>query len=97
SGQVPVNDIALFFHVYLVSGFGNMIRYQHRQTGIDSIVLSGGSVQNRILAEGFIDYFSTSDLKLYTNVQVPANDGGLALGQAIIGGTHVSGNSYAGE
>jgi len=97
SGQMPVADIALFFHVYLVSGLGNMIRYLHRQTGIDSIVLSGGSVQNRILAEGFFDFFSTTRLKLYTNVQVPTNDGGLALGQAAIGGAHVSGNTHAGQ
>ena len=92
-----VQELALFFHVFLVSGFGNMIRYLSRKTEIDTVVLSGGSVQNRILTEGFVDFFSNTHLKLYTNVQVPANDGGLALGQAVIGGTHVPGNSNAGE
>ena len=75
-----------FLHVFLVSAFGNMIVYHHEQTGVATVVLSGGSVQNRILAEGFADFFSQSRLKLYTNIQVPANDGGLALGQAILGG-----------
>lgn len=89
-------DLALFFHAFLVSGFGNMIRYLHDRTGIDTVVISGGSMQNRLLAEGFTDFFAATRLKLYTNVQVPANDGGLALGQALIGGTHVSGNSHAG-
>lgn len=93
---IRIGELALYFHVYLVSGFGSMIQYIHRQTGIDAIVLSGGSVQNRILAEGFADFFSPSHLRLYTNVQVPANDGGLALGQAVIGGSHVSGDSHAG-
>ncbi|MDD3618306.1 MAG: carbamoyltransferase HypF [Desulfobulbaceae bacterium] len=96
AGRLPVPDIALYFHLYLVSGFGNMIHYLHQQTGIDTVVLSGGSVQNRILAEGFIDFFAPTQLKLYTNVQVPANDGGLALGQALIGGFHVSGDPHAG-
>jgi hydrogenase maturation protein HypF len=95
AGTKTIEELALFLHVFLVSAFGNMIRYLHEQTGVDTVVLSGGSVQNRILAEGFADFFSQSRLKLYTNVQVPANDGGLALGQAILGGVHVSGDSHA--
>ena len=97
TGRRSVSELALFFHVVLVSAFGSMILYLSRKTGIDTVVLSGGSIQNRILTEGFIDFFSRNHLKLYTNEQVPANDGGLALGQAIIGGVHVSGNSHAGE
>ena len=97
AGYLPVSELALFFHVFLVSSFGNMIGYLSRQTGIDTVVLSGGSVQNKILTEGFVDFFDQTQLKLYTNVQVPANDGGLALGQAIIGGAHVSGNTHAGD
>jgi hydrogenase maturation protein HypF len=90
AGTGTIEELALFLHVFLVSAFGNMIGYLHGQTGIETVVLSGGSVQNRILAEGFADFFSRSRLKLYTNVQVPANDGGLALGQAILGGVHSS-------
>jgi hydrogenase maturation protein HypF len=97
AGSWSVSELALFFHLFLVSSFGNMIGFLSRQTGIDTVVLSGGSVQNRILTEGFIDFFSPTHLKLYTNVQVPANDGGLALGQAVIGGAHVSGYSHAGK
>jgi hydrogenase maturation protein HypF len=97
AGRLSIGEIALYFHVYLVSAFGNMIQYLHRRTDINTVVLSGGSVQNRILAEGFNDFFAPSHLRLYTNVQVPPNDGGLALGQAIIGGFHVSGNPHAGQ
>ncbi len=90
-------ELALFLHEFLVSSFGNMLLYLSEQTGINSIVMSGGSAQNRILVEGFLDFFSKTHLKLFTNIQVPANDGGLALGQAVIGGTHVSGDSHAGQ
>jgi len=96
-GRIPPGDLALFLHEFLVSSLGNMILYLSGQTGINSIVLSGGSAQNRILVEGFLDFFSKTHLKLFTNIQVPANDGGLALGQAVIGGIHVSGDSHAGQ
>ena len=96
SGSMSIPELALFFHVFLVSSFGNMIRCMSRQHKIDTVVLSGGSVQNKILTEGFVDFFSKTHIKLYTNVQVPANDGGLALGQAVIGGAHVLGNPNAG-
>jgi len=95
AGLLPAGELALFFHVFLVSAFGNMILYLNEQTGIRNIVLSGGSAQNRVLVEGFRDYFSRTELKLFTNEQVPANDGGLALGQAVIGGIHVSSDSHA--
>jgi hydrogenase maturation protein HypF len=92
---LSTKDLALFFHVFLVSAFGNMIMYLSKQTGIHTVVLSGGSAQNRILVEGFFDFFEKTDLKIFTNRQVPANDGGLALGQAVIGGTNVSSDSHA--
>ena len=95
AGGLSTNDLALFFHVFLVSAFGNMIMYLSKQSGIQTVVLSGGSSQNRILVEGFFDFFAKTDLKIFTNRQVPANDGGLALGQAVIGGTNVSSDSHA--
>ena len=95
AGTRTTEELALFLHVFLVSAFGNMIGYLHKQTGVDTVVLSGGSVQNRILAEGFADFFASTRLKFYTNVQVPANDGGLALGQAIIGGVQLASSGGA--
>ncbi len=95
--RLPTGDLALFLHEFLVAGLGSMVEYLSEQTGITSIVFSGGCAQNRILTEGFLDFFSQAKLTLFTNRQVPANDGGLALGQAVIGGIHVSGNSHAGQ
>ena len=82
-------------HVFLVATFGNMIGYRHEQTGVDTVVLSDGSAQNRILGAGAPTFFSRQRAQLYTNVQVPANDGWLARGPAILGGIHVSGDSHA--
>ena len=54
-----------------------------------------GSSNLKMIVDGFFDFFSTTHLMLYTNAQVPANDGGLALGQAVLGGAHVSCHSHA--
>ena len=48
------------------------------------MALSGGSFQNRILLQGVSDTLEGRGLTVLTHCQVPANDGGLALGQAAI-------------
>jgi len=86
-----VAELALYLHAFLVAAFGAMTEHLCKKSGVETVVLSGGSIQNRILAEGFADFFAAAGRRLYTNVQVPANDGGLALGQAVIGGTKGAG------
>jgi hydrogenase maturation protein HypF len=50
----------------------------------DTVALSGGCLQNRILLEGLELAFRASGLRCLSHEQVPANDGGIALGQAAI-------------
>ena len=47
-------------------------------------MLSGGVFQNAILLSGLVRALEDKKLKVYTHKQVPTNDGGLSLGQAII-------------
>jgi hydrogenase maturation protein HypF len=55
------------------------------ESGIDRVVLSGGVFQNRLLFESLLEKLETAGYKVYTHKQVPTNDGGIALGQVIIG------------
>jgi len=48
------------------------------------VALSGGSFQNRLLLEGVSHMLEGLGLTVLTHCQVPANDGGLALGQAAV-------------
>ena len=48
------------------------------------VVLSGGVFQNKLLLERVSERLSAADLRVLSPVQFPANDGGLALGQAAI-------------
>jgi len=56
------------------------------ETGVGRVVLSGGVFQNRLLSEGAFDLLTESGFSVYVQRLVPPNDGGLALGQAVIAG-----------
>ena len=45
------------------------------------LVISGGVFQNRILLEILIDKFEKQGREFYFNIDIPANDGGLSIGQ----------------
>ena len=53
-----------------------------RETGIRTFCLSGGVFQNRILLELVEAGLKGRGFRVLSNAQVPANDGGIALGQA---------------
>jgi hydrogenase maturation protein HypF len=57
----------------------------------DTVALSGGCFQNRILFEEVVRRLAQNNFVVLTHAQVPANDGGLALGQAAIGAAHLIG------
>ncbi len=54
------------------------------QTGINQVALSGGVFQNVTLLQKTITRLHAANFEILTHQLVPPNDGGLALGQAII-------------
>jgi hydrogenase maturation protein HypF len=56
-----------------------------RETGLNRICLSGGCFQNVRLLRGCLAALRSSGFEVFFHQQVPANDGGIALGQAAIG------------
>ncbi len=83
-GRSP-GHISVLFHSFLVASFGGAILELSRETGKRDVVLGGGCFQNRILLEGFHDFFREKGLRVYVNEMVPANDGGICLGQVVAG------------
>jgi hydrogenase maturation HypF-like protein len=51
---------------------------------VDTIVLSGGVIQNELLLEDFREATAKAPLRIWTNHAVPPNDGGIGLGQAAL-------------
>ena len=54
------------------------------RTGIETVALSGGVFQNAFLARIAARLLSQEAFEVLTHLQVPPNDGGLSLGQAVI-------------
>jgi hydrogenase maturation protein HypF len=48
------------------------------------VVLSGGVFQNRLLLEQVAARLGAAVMTVWTNREVPANDGGISLGQAAL-------------
>ncbi|MFZ0132306.1 MAG: carbamoyltransferase HypF [Desulfobacterales bacterium] len=76
--------ISARFHFTLMRLFTELCDQLRRETGLVRVVLSGGVFQNAVLLNGLIRNLEDRNLKVYTHKQVPTNDGGLSLGQAVI-------------
>lgn len=82
-----IPQLAIAFHLTLVKAFAEMAKRVRDRTGIERAVLSGGCFQNRILLEGCVRELEQEGFEVFTHQRVPANDGGVSLGQAVIAGT----------
>ena len=61
------------------------------ETGIDEVALSGGVWQNITLLGRTLSLLEKGGFRVYIHREVPANDGGLSLGQAIIAAARMRG------
>ena len=59
--------------------------------GVNEVVLSGGVWQNQVLLDLARTALSRSEFVVFAHQQTPANDGGLALGQAAVANVIASG------
>lgn len=77
---IPVSRIAARFHNALVSWILEVAESVREK----QIVLSGGVFQNRYLTERAAAVLESRGFTVYTHERVPPNDGGIALGQAVM-------------
>lgn len=76
--------IAARIHHSLIAATVDLLNRLCRQTGADCIVLSGGVFQNRLLLEAVSRQLRQAGKTVLSPQRYPMNDGGLALGQAVI-------------
>jgi len=81
---IPVSIISARFHNGLAKAILQICKSANSQFEIDEVALSGGVWQNMTLLQKTVPLLEQSDLKVYIHRQVPTNDGGIALGQAVI-------------
>jgi hydrogenase maturation protein HypF len=57
------------------------------ETGINAVCLSGGTFQNAVLLSEALPLLRAEGFEVFQHSRVPANDGGVSLGQAVIAAT----------
>jgi hydrogenase maturation protein HypF len=82
--NISKNRIAARFHSAIIEVVGAVCQKIEKTGGLKKVCLSGGCFMNRILLEGCFRRLTDLGFEVYFNSQVPINDGGLAVGQALI-------------
>ncbi len=76
--------LARRFHVTIALAAATVCDEIRTNSGANRVALSGGVFQNRLLSEEMVNLLAARGFDVYTHRLVPPNDGGLALGQAVI-------------
>ncbi len=85
--KTPVGVMAARFHKGLAQAIVAMVSKLTKRNGqrfLNTVALSGGVFQNKILLEQVIASLEANHFKVLNHRQVPSSDGGLSLGQAAV-------------
>jgi hydrogenase maturation protein HypF len=77
-------EIARAFQRGVANGVAQAVEELREEHAADTVVLSGGVFQNELLLADLKERFLGSAIEIWTNHEVPANDGGISLGQAAL-------------
>jgi hydrogenase maturation protein HypF len=84
SDRAAQSAVAARFHNTLAAAIHEMCLRMRRESGIGRVCLSGGTFQNMRLLTLAARALRASGFELFLHRKVPPNDGGIALGQAVI-------------
>jgi hydrogenase maturation protein HypF len=83
AGQ-PHTRIAARFHRTMVAVVLAVCRRMRTELQLNRVCLSGGCFQNALLLAGCLESLRCDGFEVFSHHKVPANDGGISLGQAAI-------------
>ncbi len=81
--DLPPGEIGARFHATLVNTLLEVTRALSNSTGLTRIALTGGVFQNRLLLGNLWRGLEKAGFTVLVPSQIPLNDGGIALGQAV--------------
>jgi hydrogenase maturation protein HypF len=83
--RIPIPVLSARFHNGIAEMVSEVCLKVRHETGLNEIALSGGVWQNMSLLERTLNKLGSDGFTVIIHRQVPANDGGLSLGQALVG------------
>jgi hydrogenase maturation protein HypF len=72
------------FHNTVAAAVVEVCRRIRQESGLNRVCLSGGTFQNMYLLERAVRELRAASFEVFLHASVPPNDGGIALGQAVI-------------
>jgi hydrogenase maturation protein HypF len=91
----PADELALLFHESLAQVVTEATGRLTAECGVERVALSGGVFQNALLLGRLEGLLRERGLEVYANSAVPANDGGISLGQSLVAASQPQGGSDA--
>jgi hydrogenase maturation protein HypF len=85
-GKASTADLAFSAHAYLARGLASLAVEKALEQGVSAVGFSGGAACNQILAGIMRRTVEVAGLKFLVHEAVPAGDGGVSFGQAVVGG-----------
>ena len=86
---VSAAHISATFHNTLIRLFVDVCNDIRKARELNRVVLSGGCFQNSTLLTGLIRELHRNRFEVFAHEQVPTNDGGISLGQAVIAAAQI--------
>jgi len=83
---VPRETVAARFHWGVAELIEDCCVQIRDRTGLSAVALSGGVFQNLLLLHQAVDRLAARGFRVLLHAQVPCNDGGISLGQAVVAG-----------
>jgi len=80
-----VDALALGFHEALADATALLVIRRAAELGVSIVGLTGGVMQNKLLVSRLTQILGSAGLIVLVHHLVPPNDGGLSLGQAVVG------------
>ena len=88
-GSADISQISRKFHDGLTNVFTDVAKNLRDRTSLNRVCLSGGTFNNLYLTTRLVAALTAADFEVFTQNEVPAGDGGLSLGQAMVAAHHL--------
>jgi hydrogenase maturation protein HypF len=83
-GRVSVADLAYSAHSYIAKGLAELAIQKATDIGVKTVGFTGGAACNQLLAQTIRHAVEASGLRFVAHESVPAGDGGVSFGQAVV-------------
>jgi hydrogenase maturation protein HypF len=91
----PVGEIAARFHNTIAAVIAEMCQRIRASEKLNRVCLTGGTFQNMYLLEHAVILLRKVGFEVFIHSAVPPNDGGIALGQAVIANEILKSGAYS--